>query len=92
MIGNRNPGDWRKRPLRADFVKYVRKVFPPGQVELFDLSLEQRTNGRGCGEIAAGCVIDKAVADELLKFKKDFLPNRFRRDKNQRHRNDNSAD
>ena len=92
MIRNWNPGFGEKSPLRADFLQCVRKVFLPGKVELFDLSLEQRTNGRRCGEIAPGCIIDKSIADKLLKLKKDFLPNRFRRDKNERHRNDDSAD
>src|SRR6202023_1227611 len=92
MIRKWKPGSTKKSPSRADFLQCVRKVLLPGKVELFDLSLEQRTNGRRCGEIAPGGIIDKSVADKLLKLKKDFLPNRFRRDKNERHRNDNSAD
>ena len=33
-----------KRSLRTEFLQCIRKVFLPGEVELFDLSLEQRTN------------------------------------------------
>ena len=37
----------------------------------------------GCREVGAGCIIFKSIANQLLKLKKDFLPNGFGRGKNE---------
>ena len=88
---NRNQG-LRNSSLRAESLQCVREVFLPGEIELFDLSLKQRTNRPGCSRVGAGCILFKSIADKLLKLEKNFLPNGFGRGKNQRHRNDNSTD
>ena len=61
------------------------------QVELIDLSLQQRTNRAGCARIGAGGIVQESISNKLLKLGKNPLAKRLGRAENAWYRNHDAA-